>query len=83
MSCCKILFWVFSVIVAIAAIFAGVLYYNYSNPDELEEVAFHLGDEGVQIFKAFDRNEDGYLSAQEFEPLYHSLIKREDDSTKV
>jgi len=83
MNCCKQIFWACSVIVAIGAIFAGMLYYNFNNFEYNEEIAYHLGEEGVQIFKAFDRNEDNYLSLEEFESLYHSIIKRDEDINQV
>lgn len=69
--------------VAIIAVITGILYYNARKSEFEEEVAYNLGEEGVQIFKAFDRDDDNYLSVLEFEPLYHSLIKRNGESAKV
>lgn len=69
--CCKCLFWTFSILVAVAAILAGVLwrlvFYHTQIP---VEVAESIGDEGIQLFFQHDRDGDGYLSLTEYEALY-------------
>lgn len=74
-SCCKCMFWTLSVVVGILAIVIGGIYVWFSSDEIPESVAMHLGDVGVQTFKAFDRNGDGYISIHEFEPLYHHLVR--------
>ncbi|KAL4237356.1 selenoprotein N [Mactra antiquata] len=74
LSCFKCIFWTISVIVGILSVCVGGLYYWHHANDIPEYMADHIGDLGVQTFKAFDRNTDGYISIYEFEPLYHHLM---------
>ncbi|WAR19425.1 SELN-like protein [Mya arenaria] len=50
-----------------------------STPDLKNEIIHSIGDEGVQMFKAFDRNSDNYLSIEEFEPLFHSIMGQQSE----
>ena len=43
------------------------------SPEMLQD----LGVEGVQLFRKHDRNGDGVLSLEEFEPLAHRLLQSE------
>lgn len=74
MSCCKCMFWTFSVLSGIIACLIGGIYYAYKANEIPEEIAMALGDAGIQVFKAFDRDDDGYISVSEFEPMYHYLV---------
>lgn len=76
MSCCKCLFWTFSVFVGVIACLVGGIYYVATKNQIPEEIAVMLGEEGVQAFKAFDRDDDGYISVSEFEPMYHYLVSQ-------
>ena len=70
--CCKCLFWTFSILVAIAAILAGVLWrlVSLSHTEIPVEVVESIGDDGIQLFFQHDRDGDGYLSLTEYETLY-------------
>jgi hypothetical protein len=74
MSYCKCIFWTFSVLVGILACLIGSVYIYMRRSEIPEEIAINLGDSGVQTFRAFYRNDDGYISIQEFEPMYHHLV---------
>lgn len=74
MGYCKCIFWTFSVLVGILACLIGSVYIYMRRSEIPEEIAINLGDSGVQTFRAFDRNDDGYISIQEFEPMYHHLV---------
>jgi len=71
--CCKCLFWISAVIVAALAICFGLVYHRIWKSDMEEEIRRSIGKEGVQMFKAFDRDDDNYLSLHEFEPIYHHI----------
>ncbi|ESO93527.1 hypothetical protein LOTGIDRAFT_119019 [Lottia gigantea] len=40
-----------------------------------EEIVINIGDDGVLLFQQHDRDNDGYLSIQEFEPLVYRLLE--------
>lgn len=74
MGCCRCMFWTFSVFVGIISCLIGGIYVWTTRNEIPEDIALNLGEGGVQTFKAFDRNDDGYISISEFEPMYHHLV---------
>ena len=74
MSCCRCMFWTFSILVGILACLIGSIYLYAKRNEIPEEIMMNLGEYGVQTFRAFDQNDDGYISIQEFEPMYHHLV---------
>lgn len=65
---------VIGVIVAVTAVLLMMTAPPPPNPEDwFLEVEDRSGKEGVAVFKAFDRNRDGFLSIIEFEPLLKYL----------
>lgn len=68
--------WILSVIFGIVSVFIGSYSYlfiyvpRYHVSDQLVDA---VGQQGVLIFRQYDRDGDGYLSLHEFEPLANKL----------
>ena len=65
---------ILSLLVAVIAVMAG----NLANKIMMEkfvmeDMKLSIGEEGVSIFSAYDRDGDGYLNVIEFEPLLERL----------
>lgn len=75
-KCCKCMFWTVSILVGLASCFVGFVYYMTKDVSIPFDIAEQLGPDGVQVFLAYDRNRDGYLSPLEFEPLFHRFAVR-------
>ena len=72
------LFWGGAVFVALfAAWLASDLLFLYMEPRfQLDPAQVEdLGVEGVSMFRVHDRDDDGFLSLEEFEPLAHRLLE--------
>lgn len=75
------LFFGLSVLVACMAVAAG-LYRVYVNPtwrgldeETVDRLLRDIGPEGMNMFHRYDRDNDNYLSLEEFEPLIYRLLE--------
>ena len=81
-KCCRCLFWTGSVLVAAVAIFLGLFWRVIFNAVDIPvEVIESIGDNGIQMFFAHDRDGDGYLSLKEYESLY-LMLKGQDNNVR-
>ncbi|CAH1792745.1 unnamed protein product [Owenia fusiformis] len=88
----KWLFWTFAVVFGIVAmglasfdIIMEVPSYLGFSPNRVQaspsDIMQELGIDGVILFRQYDRNDDGYLSIDEFEPLAHRLLESNETAT--
>ena len=75
-ACCSVSVLVLAIVLALCSQFLLSLPYRLATggfyvPGELVE---DIGVDGIVLFKQHDRNNDGVLSLDEFEPLAHRII---------
>ncbi len=69
-----------SVIIAVLAVVAAFLLKGYEMQKLSQSLLIaQLGEEAYSMFKAYDRNDDEYLSLAEFEPLLTKLDTQHDE----
>ncbi|KAI8481487.1 skeletal muscle fiber development [Branchiostoma belcheri] len=70
-SCC---FWVCVPVVVLLAAAGVAMYLDYRRWERREAGMLALGSDGLSLFLAYDSNEDGYLSMDEFHPLVDRIV---------
>ncbi|CAH1261486.1 SELENON [Branchiostoma lanceolatum] len=73
-SCC---FWVCAPAAVLLAALGVGMYLDYRRWERREVGMMSLGPEGASLFLAYDSNEDGYLSMEEFQPLVDRVLGNE------
>ncbi|KAH3846067.1 hypothetical protein DPMN_088361, partial [Dreissena polymorpha] len=83
MKTCRCLFWIGSLCTCLLAVIVGIILHKAYRPDVPAYLLESIGEEGVQVFMAFDRDGDGYLSMDEYEELYLSMLDSKHGQTSL
>lgn len=65
-----------STFVAVVGVLSAVILQTYlqEQAETRKYVELRIGEEGLELFKGYDRDADGYISLAEFEPIVEKLL---------